>query len=124
MRSSCSKSTPEEYLDFLKERNIDYIVAGVKHVDLKEAMEKLNLEYKINSIRVDSGGILNAVLLNEGLANEIHVLIHLELVGDVNKDSIFISKDLNPLNNPIKLKLAHIDKLNDDMVWIKYDIIG
>ena len=116
----CSKSTPEEYMDFLNERNIEYLIAGEKQVDLKDAMKRLNSEYGINSIRVDSGGILNGVLLNEGLADEIHVLIHPELVGSVNKSSIFICKDLN---NTIKLKLAHINKLKDDIIWIKYDII-
>ena len=119
----CSKSTPEEYINFLNERNIDYLIAGDKQVDLKDAMKRLNSEYGINSIRVDSGGILNGVLLNEGLVDEIHVLIHPELVGSINKGSIFISKDLNPLNDTIKLKLAHIDKLKDDIIWIKYDII-
>ena len=119
----CSKSTPEEYINFLNERNIDYLIAGDKQVDLKDAMKRLNSEYGINSIRVDSGGILNGVLLNDGLADEIHVLIHPELVGSINKGSIFISKDLNPLNDTIKLKLAHIDKLKDDIIWIKYDII-
>ena len=119
----CSKSTPEEYINFLNERNIDYLIAGEKQVDLKDAMKRLNSEYGINSIRVDSGGILNGVLLNDGLADEIHVLIHPELVGSINKGSIFISKDLNPLNDTIKLKLAHIDKLKDDIIWIKYDII-
>jgi 2,5-diamino-6-(ribosylamino)-4(3H)-pyrimidinone 5'-phosphate reductase len=118
----CSKSTPEEYIDFLNERNIDYLIAGEKQVDLKDALKRLNSEYGINSIRVDSGGILNGVLLNEGLVDEIHVLIHPELVGSVNKSSIFISKDLNPLNDTIKLKLAHINKLKDDIIWIKYNI--
>ncbi len=119
----CSKATPEEYLDFLKGRDIDYIIAGEKYVDLKGAMERLNSEYGIRSIRVDSGGILNGVLLNGGLADEIHLLIHPELVGNINKSSIFISNDLNHLNNTIKLKLVHINKLKDDIIWIKYDII-
>ena len=120
----CSKATPEEYLDFLKERDIDYIIAGEEYVDLKDAMERLNSEYGIKFMRVDSGGILNGVLLNEGLVDEIHLLIHPELVGNINKSSIFISNDLNPLNNIIKLKLVHINKLKDDIIWIKYDIRG
>lgn len=51
------------------------------------------------------------------------MLIHPELVGSITKGSIFIPKDLNPLNDTIKLKLAHIDKLKDDIIWVKYDII-
>lgn len=119
----CSESTPKEYLNFLDERNIDYIIAGKKQVDLKTALEKLNTQYGIKSLRVDSGGILNGILLRQGLADEIHVLIHPELVGDKIENSIFIEEDKNSLKNTIKLKLAHIDKLKNDIIWLKYKII-
>lgn len=118
----CSKSTPQEYLNFLEERNMDYIITGEDQVDLKEALEKLNQKYWVESIRVDSGGILNGVLLNEGLVDEIHVLIHPELASDMGSGSIFESPDTNQLNEPIKLKLVHIDRLKDDVVWMKYEI--
>lgn len=118
----CSKSTPGEYLNFLKERNIEYIVTGEKQVDLRSALEKLNSIYGIKSLRVDSGGILNGALITEELADEIHLLIHPELVGSANKTSIFASNDLDSLNS-IKLKLVHINKLKDDIIWIKYTII-
>lgn len=119
----CSESTPKEYLNFLDERNIDYIIAGKEQVDLKTALEKLNTQYGIKSLRVDSGGILNGILLRQGLADEIHVLIHPELVGDKIENSIFIEEDKNSLKNIIKLKLAHIDKLKNDIIWLKYKII-
>lgn len=119
----CSNSTPKEYLDFLDERNIDYIITGEHHVDMKTALEKLSLKYGIKSIRVDSGGILNGILLRNGLADEIHVLIHPELVGDTIENSIFIEEDKSSLKNNIKLKLAHMDKLKNDIIWLKYKII-
>lgn len=119
----CSKSTPEEYLEFLNERNIDCIIAGKDQVDLKDAMEKLNSEYGIKSIRVDSGGILNGVLLRAGLADEVHMLIHPELVGGTKINSIFQAPDLNSLNEVINLKLIHIEKLKNDIVWMKYEVI-
>ena len=34
----CSKSTPRDYLDYLKERHIDCIIAGEDHVDLRTAL--------------------------------------------------------------------------------------
>lgn len=114
----CSRSTPQEYLNFLEERNIDYIITGEDQVDLREALEKLNQEYRVESIRVDSGGILNGILIHEGLTDEIHVLIHPELVDDTGSGSIFESLDINPLDGPIKLKLIHIERLDDDIFWI------
>ncbi len=37
----CSKSTPQDYLQYIKERHIDYIITGDDHVDLKMALEEL-----------------------------------------------------------------------------------
>lgn len=119
----CSGSTPEEYLDYLKERNIDYSINGEDQVDLSVALEKLNSEYGIKKIRVDSGGILNGALLSAGLVDEVQVLIHPELVGDSKSGSIFQLPDLNTLDETIKLKLVHIRKLNDDIIWMKYDLL-
>lgn len=119
----CSDSTPKEYLDYLNERNIDYIITGEHHVDMGAALEKLSSQYGIKSIRVDSGGILNGILLRHGLADEIHVLIHPELVGDIIENSIFIEEDKNFLKETIKLKLEHMDKLKNDIIWLKYKII-
>lgn len=86
-------------------------------------MEKLNSKYGIKSIRVDSGGILNGILLRAGLADEVHVLIHPELVGGTKISSIFQAPDLNSLDGVVKLKLIHINKLKEDIIWLKYDII-
>lgn len=52
----CSRSTSQEYLDFSKEINIDYIIAGEDQADLTGALDKLNSEYRVEKIRVDSGG--------------------------------------------------------------------
>lgn len=119
----CSKSTPEEYIEFLKERKIDYIITGEKHVDLREALEKLNSEYGVKSLRVDSGGILNGILLRQGLADEIHLLIHPELVGGMKPNSIFQVPDISSLEDVVKVKLVHINELKDDIIWLRYEII-
>ncbi len=119
----CSENTSEEYLDYLNERKIDFIISGEDQVDLKYALRNLNSEYGIDSIRVDSGGILNGILLREGLADEINLLIHPELVGGTTLNSIFIGKDLESLNDVIRVKLENIDQLKNDIVWLKYRIV-
>lgn len=53
----CSNSTPKEYLDFLDERKMDYLITGKENVDLNAALMELNSKYGIKSLRVDSGGI-------------------------------------------------------------------
>lgn len=118
----CSNSTPKEYLDFLDERKMDYLITGKENVDLNAALMELNSKYGIKSLRVDSGGILNGILLREGLADEIHLLIHPELVGGMEHNSIFNAQDITSLEDVIKVKLIHINKLKDNIIWLRYEV--
>jgi 2,5-diamino-6-(ribosylamino)-4(3H)-pyrimidinone 5'-phosphate reductase len=118
----CSRSTPREYLDFLDERYIDYLVVGYQKVDLENALEELNTKFMVKKVRVDSGGVLNGILLRQGLADEIHVLVHPELVGGSTPNSIFQTNDKEELE-PIKLYLEGMDKIKDDIIYLRYRIL-
>lgn len=119
----CSRSTPEPYLDELREKQVDYIVAGDDHVDLRAALQQLNEHYGVKTIRVDSGGVLNGVLLRAGLVKEVSVLINPTLVGGTSPRSIFTAPDLTSAEGIIPLKLTHIEKLKDDVAWLKYELV-
>jgi 2,5-diamino-6-(ribosylamino)-4(3H)-pyrimidinone 5'-phosphate reductase len=119
----CSRSTPREYLDFLDERYIDYLVVGYQQVDLENALEELNTKFGVKKVRVDSGGVLNGILLRQGLADEIHLLIHPELVGGATNDSIFQTHGKDEELEPIKLYLEGMEKIKDDIIYLRYRIL-
>jgi 2,5-diamino-6-(ribosylamino)-4(3H)-pyrimidinone 5'-phosphate reductase len=118
----CSRSTPQEYLDFLDEHYIKYMIIGYQKVDLGFALEELNTQFGVKSVRVDSGGVLNGVLLRENLVDEIHVLIHPELVGGTSPSSIYQAPDLESDEVTIPVFLMDIEKLEDDKVLLRYRI--
>jgi len=118
----CSKSTPQTYLDYLKDKRLGVIISGDDHVDFKPALEALYSENGIKVIRVDSGGTLNGVLLRAGLVAEVSVLIHPALVGGSTPCSIFRAPDLISSEGVIKLKLIQFDKVKDDIIRLRYDI--
>ncbi len=120
----CSRSTSREYLDFLDERYINYLIVGYQQVDLKAALEELNTQFKIKIVRVDSGGVLNGVLLRTGLVDEVHVLIHPQLVGGTSPSSIYQAPDLESSNSIIQLILVKTEKLKDDIVWSQYKVLN
>lgn len=120
----CSRSTPTEYLDFLDERYIDYLVVGYQKIDLTIALDELNTKFGVKKIRIDSGGILNGILLREGLADEVHLLIHPELVGGMTSNSIFQAPDLNEGDMSIKLYLDSMEKIKDDIIYLKYKVFN
>lgn len=118
----CSRSTPLEYLDFLEEKNIKHMVIGYDEVDLGSALEELNSLFDVESLRVDSGGILNGALFREGLVDEVNVMIHPQLVGSTSPSSIFPASDLNAPIDRIQLVLVKAEVLKNGIVWLQYRV--
>jgi 2,5-diamino-6-(ribosylamino)-4(3H)-pyrimidinone 5'-phosphate reductase len=127
----CSKSTPGDYLEYLKQRHIDCIITGEDHVDLRTALEELYSRYAVKVVRVDSGGTLNGLLLRQGLVNEVSVLIYPSLVGGETTSSIFRAPDLpaaagaapgQGAEGTISLKLMKTEKLRGDVMFLRYEV--
>lgn len=87
------------------------------------ALEEFNTRYTINVIRVDAGSTLNGILLRAGLVDEVSVLIAPCLVGASTARSIFHAPDLTSSEGVIQLRLIHIEKLNGNIVWLRYEVI-
>ncbi len=120
----CSEKTPNSYFEYLEKRHAGYIIAGKEQVDLKEALEKLNEEYGVRSIRTDSGGTLNGILLREGLIDEVSVLISPKMVGGKNSRTIFDAPDLTSFDGVVNLKLTHMEKIKENYVWLRYQVMN
>jgi 2,5-diamino-6-(ribosylamino)-4(3H)-pyrimidinone 5'-phosphate reductase len=119
----CSHSTPQTYLDYLQKRHINYILAGDDRVDLRGALEELSARYQVQVVRVDSGGILNGVLLRAGLVDEVSVLVDPCLVGGTTPRSIFVAPDLTSAEGVIPLRLIHVENVKGDTVWLRYEVL-
>lgn len=120
----CSKSTPREYLHYLKERHIDHIIAGEDLVDLKAALLELNDRYKVKVVRVDAGGTLNGILLCHGLVAEVSVLVYPSMT--TGKRGIFRALELpntkDGSKNAISLDLMRAKQLKVSAVWLRYKV--
>jgi 2,5-diamino-6-(ribosylamino)-4(3H)-pyrimidinone 5'-phosphate reductase len=119
----CSHSTPKTYLSYLQERHIEVILAGDDRVDLRLALEELNARHRVKVVRVDSGGILNGVLLRAGLVDEVSVIVDPCLVGGTTPRSIFTAPDLTSAEGVIPLKLIQVENVKGDTVWLRYEVI-
>ncbi|MCL7454048.1 MAG: RibD family protein [Anaerolineae bacterium] len=119
----CSHATPADYVDQLRQMGIDHIVAGDDHVDLRAALEELNTRHGIRTVQVDSGGTLNGVLLRAGLVDEISLLISPTLAGGLSPRSIYRAPDLASPEGIIPLRLFHLERLEDGIVWLRYEVV-
>lgn len=81
-----SENTDKSYLDYLKERNYDFLAVGEKQVNLKKAFDILFDKYETNTILVDSGRGLTNAMLNQGLVDEISLLVLPVIVGEKSEN--------------------------------------
>ncbi|MAG37704.1 MAG: deaminase [Dehalococcoidia bacterium] len=120
----CSRATPHSHLAYLRQQQIDYLVAGDDYVDCRLALEELHARYAVQVVRVDSGGTLNGVLLRAGLVDEVSVVIYPSLVGGTTPRSLFRAPDLTSSAGVISLKLLHEERLEGDTIWLRYAVEG
>jgi 2,5-diamino-6-(ribosylamino)-4(3H)-pyrimidinone 5'-phosphate reductase len=117
-----SEATPRSHLDLLDRHGITHHVVGRSHVDLERLLRILRDEYGVEHVRVDSGGVLNGALLRAGLVDEISLLVVPSAVGGRSPASLFVADDL--LGEPVGLELRALERLRDDIVWLRYAVVG
>ena len=80
------------------DRHYPYIVSGNDHVDYEKAFQILHEQYGCKYMRTDSGGGLTNKLLENGLIDEISLVISPCFVGNKEKqlfDNLLLSEKVN-----------------------------
>lgn len=113
-----SASTPEEYLSYLTQREYDYIKTGDTQVDLREALEQLHERYGCKMVRTDSGGELTNALLEQGLVDEIRLILSPCLVGNRNLN---VFRTMN-LHTRVDLKQISCESHGEE-ISLRYEVI-
>ena len=115
-----SQQTNEDYMNYLKERDYDYLVCGTEHIDYGKALSALSTKYGIKTILIDSGPTLNRVLLSKGLIDEISLLVSPILVG-CKSDKLLAN--INNGSKNINLKLLACENIEKELVLLRYDVL-
>ncbi len=118
----CSSSTPQHHLDYLRERKIATIVSGENRIDMRSALEALNREHGVQTVRADSGGTLNSVLLQAGVVDEVSVLVHPFLAGGSADPTMFDPNKAGLEDLQVPLVHLHSEVLESGIVWLRYSI--
>lgn len=113
-----SETTPADYLNYLKEREYGCIVTGRDHVDYQDAFCQLSKNYGIHKILADTGSKLGNILLNEGLVDEISLIISPEITG---KDSKYL---FGEVKDRIGLSCLECKLLKSGYIWVRYEVKG
>ena len=108
----------DEYLAFLRERGVSYLLAGRRDIDLPLALEKIATRFGVRTLMLEGGGRINGGMLRAGLVDEVSLLVAPVADGRVGTPALF---DIDGANvAPRKLRLASVEQRADDIVWIRY----
>ncbi|WP_292364375.1 MULTISPECIES: dihydrofolate reductase family protein [unclassified Methanoculleus] len=111
-----SEATPEDYLDYLREREYPFIRCGRSRVDLKAAIRELGERLGISRVVSDSGPDLNDVLIREGIADTISLIVHPVIVGEGEK------KLFDRAGGRTALELRKAVQMEQDTVHLVYAV--
>ncbi len=113
-----SENASIEYLAYLKERNISWISVGKEKVDLVKACEILANQFNIERMTIVGGGHINGAFLENGLIDEISILIGAGIDGREGMASVF--DGLAKESNVIPLHLESVKSFPSGAVWLRY----
>lgn len=109
----------DAYLAQLKNLGISYIFGGKDRLNFTVVLEKLKSLFSIDHLMLEGGGFLNGSFLNEGLIDELSLILVPIADGATNSVTLFeTSPFLTP--HPVNFFLKEVEKLDDSGLWMKY----
>ncbi len=116
--SILSERVSDDYLAFLRERGVSYLLAGNHEIDLPFALEKVGACFGVRTLMLEGGGRLNGSFLHAGLIDEVSLLLVPVADGRVGTPAL-IDVDAERAS-PHRLVLESVARRAGDVLWIRY----
>lgn len=112
-------ASPKEYLQYLQEKNISYIVAGNEEIDFQQLFATMKETLEIETLLLEGGGILNGSVIAADCVDEISLLVTPTVVNQSEARSVFERKHDDPLNLR-RYSLIAVKQMEKETVWLRY----
>lgn len=117
------RSTPADYLGYLRSKSICYLVAGDDRVDLAAALTAMTTRLGIRCVVSTAGGGLNGALLRAGLIDELALTLNPLLVGGADTPSLLDGPSLAVGEEPTPLRLLSVHADTGGTVRVRYEVL-
>lgn len=115
-----TEETAPAYKAYLRRRGVSYVLAGKEKLDCRIAVEKLYRLFGIKTLLVCGGGVVNWTFLQQGLIDELSLLIAPAADGSPTSVTVFEQSDLLPPSAPVEFQLKEVDRLKGDGIRLTY----
>ncbi|MGG5332574.1 dihydrofolate reductase family protein [Enterococcus sp. AZ163] len=110
----------DAYIAFLREKKISYIFAGKETIDFRLAAEKLLKLFRIETLMVSGGGVVNWSFLQEGIVDEVSVVVAPVTDGQRETHTIFERGTNLATITSVDFKLKAVEVLKNEVLWLRY----
>jgi len=114
-----AESVEDDYLAYLQSIGASYLFGGKEDIDLQHVVRTLEQELKIDKLIVEGGGHVSGAFVNAQLADEVSVLL-IPLVDGREAHPSSFEVAMDKWQKPTYLKLESVEKLDNDVVWVRY----
>jgi 2,5-diamino-6-(ribosylamino)-4(3H)-pyrimidinone 5'-phosphate reductase len=116
----------DEYLAFLRERGVSYLLCGRRDVDLALALERIGARFGVRTLMLEGGGQINGGFLRAGLVDEVSLLVAPVVDGRIGTPALFdVEGDADGDSDaaaPRRLALEHVERREGDVLWLRYRV--
>ena len=123
-----SERVSDDYLAFLRERGVSYLLAGARDVDLSLAVEKIGARFGVRTLMLEGGGRINGGMLRAGLIDEVSLLVAPVADGRIGTPSLFDVDGEGEGPEPASGNAAHrlaldaVERRAGDVLWLRYRV--
>lgn len=110
------------YKAFLRRLGISYIIAGKNELDYTMMLEKLSALFPIKTLMLGGGGVLNWSFVQQGLCDELSIVMAAAADGSDKTASLFSVKEGMSQDIPVSFTLQEVQKLQDSGLWLRYSV--
>lgn len=115
-----TEQVSDAYLFYLQRKGISYIFAGKETLDFHLALDQLAALFPIKTLMLEGGGHLNGSFLNQGLIDELSLLVIPVADGTANTTSLFDVGQGLTKRPPARMKLEQVQQVEGGTLWLRY----
>lgn len=115
-----TEETQAAYKAYLRRKGVSYVLAGKEKLDCRIAVEKLYQLFGIETMLVCGGGTVNWTFLQQGVIDELSLLIVPAADGSATAVTVFEESDSLPPSVPVEFQLKAVQQLKGDGIRLTY----
>lgn len=116
-----SENVSDAYLEHLRNIGVSYIFGGKdRNLDLSIVLDKLQRYFGFETVLVAGGGGINWSFFEQGYVDEVSMVIVPAVDDHYGRPQLFDNSNGHTEIQPQGFKIAQLEQLKGDIVWIHY----